>query len=352
MKLIYILTILFIILTIIYIRKKHISSTAIIVLCSIFILLIILQPQICIDSSIAGARLFFLKVFPSLFPFLVISNLMLYYDGVNFYSKILGNILCRPLKLSKESSFALIISFLCGYPLGAKYTCDLYEKNVIDSDTCQRLINIATNASPLFIVGSVGTAMLNNTRIAYILLAANYISCIIMGLILPYKKTNSTLTNKYFNSGNQRNIGLAIKNIIDNSISTCLSVFGYVVIFSVITHFIMRSHLFYSMVLFISQSLNVSPDLIAGFILGLVEITNGCYFISLSSANIILKSVLIGFLISFSGISIVMQVYSFTYKCRIPMKKYVLRKIYQGLICSCVIFIILFIIPKLFYIFS
>lgn len=352
MSLIYLLILLFILLAIIYIRKKHIFSTAIIVLCSVFIILIIVQPQVCIDSSIDGAKLFFSKVFPSLFPFLVISNLMLYYDGVNFYSKVLGNILCKPLKLSKQSSFALIISFLCGYPLGAKYTCDLYEQKVIDLSTCKRLINIATNASPLFIVGSVGTAMLKNTKIAYILLAANYISCMIMGLLLPDKEAHNTINHNYYSTNSQKNIGSAIKNIIDNSISTCLSVFGYVVIFSVITHFIMKSHLFYSIVLYISNCLNVSPELTAGFTLGLIEITNGCYFISLSGANIVLKSVLIGFLVSFSGISIIMQVYSFTYKCRIPMKKYVIRKIYQGCICSALIFIMLFIIPKLFYIFS
>ena len=51
----------------------------------------------------------------------------------------------------------------------------------------------------LFIVGAVGTAMLGNVHIGYLLLLSNFLSCMVMGLILPsrYKKNNSDSTKIY-----------------------------------------------------------------------------------------------------------------------------------------------------------
>ena len=167
--------------------NKNIFITTI---CSLLIIKIVLTPKLCIDSAIIGLNLFINKVFPSLFPFLVITSLMMSYDGVYIYSKIFGNILCRPLRLPLQCTFALMISILCGYPLGAKYACQLYEKGDIDNKTCQRLINIATNTSPLFAIGAVGTSMLKSSYIGYLLLLVNYISCFIMGLLLPCKNIN------------------------------------------------------------------------------------------------------------------------------------------------------------------
>ncbi len=38
-------------------------------LCSILIIYIIIAPRFCIEATLSGAKLFFYKVFPSLFPF-------------------------------------------------------------------------------------------------------------------------------------------------------------------------------------------------------------------------------------------------------------------------------------------
>lgn len=314
-------------------------------LCTIFILEIVIMPQLCISSAITGAKLFFYKVFPSLFPFLIISNLMINFGGVQIFSKVFGNILCKPLRIKKECSFVILISFICGYPLGAKYTCDFYEKGIIDLETCQRLLNIASNASPLFIIGSVGASMMKNVKLAYILLASNCISSYIMGFVIPGNSKNKPVkSEKKVDYEEPKNIGVLFKQIIDNSISTCLSICGYVVIFSVIIQFIINSKVFYIVINHLSAVLHISKKLLSGILLGSIEMTNGCNLIALSTGPFLIKSAVISFLLSFSGISIITQVYSFTYKYKISMKKYILRKLIQGFISAFLTFL-LFIIP-------
>ncbi|NFD48482.1 sporulation integral membrane protein YlbJ [Clostridium botulinum] len=313
-------------------------------LCSILIIYIIIAPRFCIEATLSGAKLFFYKVFPSLFPFLILTNIIINYGGVHVYSNIFGKILCPPLKLKKECSFPLIISALCGYPLGAKYSCDLYQNGDINFPTLERLINIASNAGPLFIIGSVGTSMLGNPYAGYVLLLSNYISCIIVGLILPSRNTKMYRNFKENLKTSNKNIGESLKNSIEGAIKTCIGVAGFVILFSLLLSILKNNFLFKFILNKLCIFFNADKNLIEGFLLGLVEMTNGCYLISTSSIDISKKLILISFLLAFSGFSIISQVYSFTYKHGINIKRYIKIKFMQGLIAS-ITCIVLYRIP-------
>jgi sporulation integral membrane protein YlbJ len=309
--------------------NKNILVTTV---CSLLIIQIVLTPKLCIDSALIGLNLFINKVFPSLFPFLVITSLMMSYDGVDIYSKIFGNILCRPLRLPIQCTFALMISILCGYPLGAKYACELYAQGEIDNKTCQRLVNIASNTSPLFAIGAVGTSMLNSSYIGYLLLLTNYISCFIMGLLLPIKNSNYKKIIVRNKNHEVKNIGNIIKDSVEGSIKTSLSIGGFVIIYSVIISIIKSNILFDIAVRKINYATGIDSNLLEGTLLGFVEMTNGCYLISTTNADMYIKAIIISFLLAFSGFSIISQVHSFTYKHNISMKTYILRKFIQGII--------------------
>ena len=60
---------------------------------------------------------------------------------------------------------------LSGYPLGAKLTCDLYNENKISKSEAQRILCFSNNSGPIFIIGTIGTQMLNNSALGYKLLA-------------------------------------------------------------------------------------------------------------------------------------------------------------------------------------
>ena len=255
----------------------------------------------------------------------------------------LGKIISYPLGLSKNCSLAILVSAFCGYPLGARYSSDIYERNLIDYKTYERLLNIASNGSPLFIVGAVGTAMLGNVHIGYLLLLSNFLSCIVMGLILPnrYKKNNSDSTKNLFVYGNNLNIGVAFKNSIEDAIKNALSIGGFIVIFSVIINIIKGNVLFNITLERISNFTTIPFEVIQGLVLGMIEITNGCSIITKSSIDLNTKLLLLSFLITFSGLSITSQVYSLVYKFKVSMKKYLFYKVIQGAISSLITFIIM-----------
>lgn len=339
MKVLLFIVIVLIILLIYLLLRKSSKNLLLTAVFSLLIIYIILNPQNCISFTINGAKLFFYSVFPSLFPFLVIVNLIFSFGGIEIYSKFLGKILCTPLRLPKECSVVILASLFCGYPLGSRYACELYERKIIDKPTLERLLNIATNGSPLFIIGTVGTAMLHSTFLGYILLISNALSCIVMGLILPTKKTSKYIS--YSNSSvaatqikENINFGVAIKNALEDATKTCLSIGSFVVIFSVIINIIKSSEIYHTALISLCNSGIFNYDLLDGIVLGLIEITNGCNIVATSSLTLNIKILICSFLIGFSGLSITFQVYSFVYKYKVSMKKYLSLKLVQGLICT------------------
>ena len=334
MKLLILLVIISLIVMLIYKLFKSMNlNVAVTILCTLLVLQIVLTPKLCMDSAISGAKLFFNSVFPSLFPFLVVINIIIAFDGIMIYSKVFGNILCKPLKFPKECSFALIVSIFCGYPLGAKYTCELYEKKLIDQSTAERLLNTATNASPLFVIGAVGTAMLGSTKLGYLLLISNILSCVFMGIILPKSKISSINKIQYSKILPKKNIGNAIRESIEDSLKTAFMIGGFIIIFSILTNIIKNNALIDIVFSKLPYSTENKFIALCGM-LGLLEMTNGAYLISTIPMIVSAKLALISFLISFSGLSIISQVYSFTYKYNLSMRKYIVRKLIQGIVAS------------------
>lgn len=310
------------------------------ILITMFIFVFVYNLENCIDAALIGVSLVVKTIVPTIFPFSVICNLLISYDGVGLYSKILGPVLCKPLKLSKSSSFPIVASFLSGYPLGCKYCCDLYSLGYIDRNEFERLLNIASNASPMFIIGSIGATMLGDVKLGFILLIANYLSPIIVG-ILTINRSKTTFSMKELPKNNiNMNFGSALKSALDNGINTTLQVGAFVVLFSIIIS-IIKNNAYISIVFNnIEDFLNLPKYSIYGLFLGSVEFTNGCKLITTLPLTLPFKLAIISFICSFSGLSVIAQISSFVYKYDISIAKYSFMKFIQGVISFSITFII------------
>ena len=341
-----ILWLLIIVLSIILIKLLKLSKNQIItIFITLFIILFIINLNTCMQSTFTGLNLVIKAILPTIFPFSVICNLIIHYDGISFYSNILGPIICKPLKLSNCSSFPIVASLLCGYPLGCKYCCDLYELGCISKEEYLRLLNIASNASPIFLIGSVGAAMLGNIKYGFILLLGNYLAPLIIGFFTKKNTHEFNNSNEYpLKIDGSYNFGIIIKTSIENAINTTLQVGAFVIIFSIIIGIIKNNSLINIIFNNVEKLLSLSPNSLYGIFLGSIEYTNGCKILTSISSSIIFKLSAISFICSFSGLSIIGQISSFTGKFNVSLKKYSFIKFIQGIIS----FIITFIFSSIF----
>ena len=301
------------------------------------------------SATIDGCKLWYKSILPTTFPFIVICNLLIYYDGINLYSKFLGPLLCKPLGLSKNCSFPIVASILCGYPLGAKYCVDLYSMDYIKKDEYERLLNIASNVGPLFLIGSVAGTLLGNLSLGYILLVGNYLSIIFIGFIT--KKKRNPIKSSPLSCPKYQiiNFGCAIKNAIQNGINTTLSIGGFIIIFSVVISLIKSNIYLYIIFEQLETFFRLPVGTLYCLFLGSIEITNGCSIVSTLSLSLPFKLSIISFLCSFSGLAIIAQVSSFVSETKIRYSKYIFFKLIQGIFSFIITYILLKILPTSIY---
>lgn len=326
--------------------KKNIILSMII---SIFIILFIININSCISAAIDGCKLWYKSILPTTFPFIVICNLLIYYDGISLYSKFFGPLICKPLRLSKSCSFPIVASILCGYPLGAKYCVDLYSMGHVDKEEYERLLNIASNVGPLFLIGSVGGTLLNNISLGYILLASNYLSIAFIGLITQKKRTYTKSSSLNYSKYEIINFGTSIKNAIQNGINTTLSIGGFIIIFSVIISLIKNNTYFYVSFEKLEIIFNLPIGTLYSLFLGSIEMTNGCSIVSTLSLPLAFKLSIISFLCSFSGLAVIAQVSSFVSETKVNYNKYIFFKIIQGIFSSAITYILFKLLPTSIY---
>lgn len=350
MAVITILLLSIIFLSILLVKQLNINRNIIFcILISILIVLFAANINTCIPAALDGCKLWYKAILPTTFPFVIICNLLISYNGIELYSKILGPVICKPLGLSKNCSFPIVASILCGYPLGAKYCVDVYSLNYIEKTEYKRLLNIASNVGPLFLIGSVGSALLNNVAIGYIMLISCYLSCFVIGIVTKKKKDVLNSNHLPSSKNTTPNFGTAIKDAVQNGINTVLTIGGFIVIFSVIISLIKNSQYITYMFGKLESLFNTDSGVIYGIFLGSIEITNGCNIISNLSLSIPLKAGIISFLCSFSGLAIIAQVSSFVSETNIHYSRYIMLKFIQGIFSFIITYGLTKIIPTSIY---
>lgn len=109
-------------------------------------------PARALDSARSGLLLWYHSVLPVLFPFMLLCGLLIRF---NLLERALPY-LSRPFRFlfgcSQYGAFAIVVGFLCGFPMGAKITHDLLEQGKIDRQEAYVLYGFVNNLSPSFLL--------------------------------------------------------------------------------------------------------------------------------------------------------------------------------------------------------
>ncbi len=93
---------------------------------------------------------------PTLLPFLILTGILLRTDGITRIVQPIAPFFKVLTGLSGEGAYAFVLGLLCGYPMGAKLTADLYHAGKISRQESEYLLTFCNNPSPAFLVTYVG----------------------------------------------------------------------------------------------------------------------------------------------------------------------------------------------------
>lgn len=319
-----------------------------------FLVMLLAYPNEVMSASMRGILIWWDVLFPSLFPFLVLAELMLGFGIVHFFGSLLDPLM-RPLfRVPGIGGFVMTMGFASGYPMTAKLTAKLWEDKLVNREEGERLVAFATTSDPIFLIGAVSVGFFHDARLALVLGAAHYGTAVLLGLLMRFHsggrmsppssvKGKGRLLTRSFRAMHEarmmdgRPFGVMLQQAIRSAIQLIFVIGGLVVFASTILE-----------VLTIAQVLRLLQDTF-GSLLGLAgvpkelsrslvdgsfEVTLGAKAAGGASASIplVYKAACGAFVLAWAGLSVHAQIISLLHKTNLRYGPFLLARLAHGLL--------------------
>lgn len=294
---------------------------------ALFCLFLILRnADIAIEYMTAGLRLCAVTVVPSLFPFLVLSELIV--------SGGIGRLLLRPLsgplsglfRLPPDGCCAILLGMFCGFPVGARAAVSAYDRGTLTRDEAERVICASTNPSSAFLLNAVGVSLHGSRRFGSVLLTVTLLSALLIGILLARlpsrKERDATVPSAEPIVRPPKSGAQFFTDAIRSALTGMLTVCAYVVFFSAfcgtLTVLVNRLRL---------------PGAVRAAVFCVFELSGG---VSVASAlkPPLLSAVMTAFAVGWSGLSVHCQVLSVCDGRGFRMRRYFLCKLLHGILTA------------------
>lgn len=324
--------------------NKSSADTLFTLLIFAIIFLIISNPTRYTTGTILGLKLFVFSVLPGLFPFMLLTKLITEIGLIFNISQKFDKFSYKVFGTPGVSLYAFLMSILSGYPIGAKIISDLYEKKQINEAEAKKMSVFCTTSGPIFVIGTVGTIMFNSFKIGLILYFSHILSSLFLGIAynLITKKTQSSHAHKNtIFVTHENNI---ISKCVNQTINSLFVVGAYITIFYLLSELLESIYFFkfLSTLLFpILSKFGLNQNCFNGLIYGILEVTRGAKTLSFLATN---SSIIItSGILSFSGLSIIMQSLAFLKTAKIKAHNFIFSKCVHSCVSMFFCLILLFI---------
>lgn len=323
--------------------------------CVLFVcLLIFFFPQQGLHAALLGLSIWWDILFPALFPFFVVSELLIGFGIVHFMGTLLDPLM-RPLfRIPGSGGFVMAMGLVSGYPVGARLTAQLWEQKLLTREEGERLIAFTTTSDPIFLIGAVAIGFFHHAEIAAILALSHYGAGFIIGwlmrfhgrkveqqsmpptdqqteqhsMLTAFPKTvaaQSLLGKRHtllssallamhrarLNDG--RPIGLLIKQAITASLQLVFTIGALVVFFAVIIELLSLTgilSLCYAVMQAWLSLCGIPPIYAEAIVNGVFEVTLGAKFAGAAHGPLIHSVAIASFVLSWGGLSVHAQIVS------------------------------------------
>ena len=276
------------------------------------ILMLIVKTEAAVGYAVNAVNLCLNKVIPSLFPFLVLSSLLL---QMKLPQKIGASLGRRFGGVFGESGAGvLLLGMIAGFPVGASAAAELYREGGCEREEAQRMMALSNLPSPGFIL-AVGGTTFRNRAAAFVLLAAVDTAAIWLAAMGGRRSVDAYRTTKR-KPVQTVPLSSCFSKACEIAVRSMLLICAYVVVFGVITGFLPKNAL-----------------LRGGF-----ELTTGIYSLSGWSAETAAHAAL---LLGFGGLCVAAQTLCFAEEAGLSMRYYIKMKLCQGILSAIHVFAVM-----------
>lgn len=272
-----------------------------------------------------GLELWFQKMIPSLLPFMILSGVMVRLNLTERLAMAAYPLVKPAYRVRRNVCYCMLLGFLCGFPMGAKVTAELRERERLTAREAEFLLAFCNNIGPVYFLSFVLPLLCRKLVFPY--LFGMYGIPLVYGLILRYTafrdldllmKSEVSISRSSGlrelrsceQPGQKRKTGFGLQLLeeidqaIHSSLQSILMLGGYMILFNL---------------------MNLIPHALLGHSLPilapLLEITGG---LGMLGNTLPLYSLLV---LSFGGLSCIAQTYSCIRHTDLSLTSYIGHKI-------------------------
>ena len=301
------------------------------IFCVMQIGFILMYPTEALKAAREGMNLWLNVMVPTLLPFLILT-------GVLMRTGLLSRLLTPSKKLwgivfgiSPVGAYAVLVGMLCGYPMGAKTTSDLYENRQITKNEAEYLLTFVNQPSPVFVRTYLCQICLNGyitfSGMMLILLTSELVTAQLFRFMVFRKKNHSGKEEAFTKKETPvtSSTGAFLDASIMNGFETITRLGGYILMFSILSACISHWYI---------------PHSVPGCLLtGILELTTGLYRLQSLTLPDITKCMMAVFLTASGGICITAQTRSLVMK-ELSVRPYIMAKLLNGTIAAALVLFI------------
>lgn len=203
------------------------------------ILAVLCFPELSAQHVKHGLKLCVNTVIPTLFPFLVLSELLVKSSG-----SLLKGLFSRPMRLlfgvSGAGSFALALGAICGFPVGARTAVGAYDNGLMTKRETERVLAFCSYPSPAFMISTVGATLWRDRTLGILMYVSVLLSGVIYGIVsafFPVRKDRAELGGRIPKAEpNDNSDGTPLIAILPNAVTSAalatLGICAFVTFFS------------------------------------------------------------------------------------------------------------------------
>ena len=176
------------------------------------------------------------SVVPSLFPFFVVTALAVRLDAASALQKAAQPLMGPLFRLRGICALPLLAGALGGYPTGAKAAADLFREGAVTAEEAETLLGFCNNCGPAFILGFVGSTVLQSSRAGLALYLIHILSALAAGAILC--RIRPGLGTPQLPCRLPRapaSLPAAFTSAVSGALGSTLNICAYVLLFQVVT---------------------------------------------------------------------------------------------------------------------
>lgn len=274
--------------------------------CLVFLLLLCRYSAACTDAVRAALHLCLTSVIPALFPFFVASTLAISCG----LAQTIGALFAAPFRklfhLPACGAAAMLLSFLGGYPAGARMAAELYHNKQCTREQASALAAVCNNTGPAFLIGMCGNGLFHSLRAGIFLYLVHIISALLTAFVLRPKTApkSAALTNQ---SEFLRWIPLFVQAVLSAGRAS-LHVSAFVLVFSVILSLLRQVGIFSFLLCAFApvfRTLSLSDG--TGILIGMLELTQGLASLTPDTGTLAARLIAVSSLCAFGGCSVLFQ---------------------------------------------